>query len=456
MDFDYDFFVIGAGSGGTRAARIASGHGAKVAVAEEFRIGGTCVIRGCVPKKVLVYASRFADAFAEAAAFGWTLPGPPVFEWAILRAAKEKEISRLSDIYAANLERSKVEIFRQRAVVAGPQAVTLADGRMLSARHILIATGGAPSLHSHIEGMEHTITSNEVFDLEIFPKRLLVIGGGYVAVEFASLMQRLGSQVTLALRGDNILRGFDEDMRDGLRDQLQAAGIAFRFGALPTHIALDGQTRIVTLSDGETLASDQVLIATGRHPTTTGLGLEAAGVRLKPHGAVAVEGGSTSNVASIHAVGDVTDRITLTPMAIREGHVLADRLFGSGMREVNYDSVASAVFTTPEIGTVGLTETQARERFDLVDIYKTSFRPLKATITGGTDRVVMKLVVDGETDRLLGAHILGAEAGEIIQALSVAVKMGARKADLDATIPVHPTAAEELVTMRERTARYTR
>ena len=456
MAFDYDLFVIGAGSGGTRAARIAAGHGAKVAVAEEFRIGGTCVIRGCVPKKVLVYASRFADAFADAAAFGWTLPVPPVFDWSVLRAAKEKEITRLSGIYAANLEKSGVEIFRQRAGVSGPQAVTLADGRVVSARHILIATGGAPSLHPHAEGVEHTITSNEIFDLTTFPKRLLVVGGGYIAVEFASLMQRLGSSVTMVMRGDNILRGFDDDMRVGLRDQLQAAGVAFLFGALPARIALDGEARRVTLSDGQTLECDQVLIATGRHPATLGLGLEAAGVHLSPHGAVRVDGGSTSNVPSIHAVGDVTDRIALTPVAIREGHWLADRLFGRAMREVDYDAVASAVFTTPEIGTVGLTEARARETYDVVDIYKTSFRPLKATITGGPERMVMKLVVDGETDRLLGAHILGAEAGEIIQALGVAVKMGAKKADLDATMPVHPTAAEELVTMRERTARWVR
>ena len=258
------------------------------------------------------------------------------------------------------------------------------------------------------------------------------------------------------MRGDNILRGFDDDMRVGLRDQMQAAGVTFRFGALPQRIALDGETRRVTMSDGAALDFDQVLIATGRHPATQGLGLEAAGVHLAPNGAVKVDGGSTSNVPSIHAVGDVTDRIALTPVAIREGHWLADRLFGGGMREVDYDAVASAVFTTPEIGTVGLTETQARDKYDVVDIYKTSFRPLKTTITGGTDRVVMKLVVDGETDRLLGAHILGAEAGEIIQALGVAVKMGAKKADLDATMPVHPTVAEELVTMRERTARYTR
>ncbi len=455
MAFDYDLFVIGAGSGGTRAARIAAGHGAKVAAAEEFRIGGTCVIRGCVPKKILVYASRFADSFAEAPAFGWSV-GETSFDWPTLVAAKEKEITRLSGIYAANLERAKVEIFRQRAQVTGPQEIALADGRRVSARHILVATGGRPSLHPRIEGLEHAITSNEAFDLPAFPRRLLVVGGGYIAMEFASLFRRLGAEVTVALRGANILRGFDEDLRDALRDELTQAGVAFRFGRLPSYIRCEGETRVVTMTDGETLEADQVLIATGRRANTDGLGLESAGVRLDENGAVIVDARSTSNVASIHAVGDVTDRINLTPVAIREGHWLADRLFGGARREVNYDAIPTAVFTTPEIGTVGLTEEAARGRFAAVDIYKTSFRPLKATITGGAERVVMKLVVDGKTDRVLGAHILGAEAGEIIQALAVAVKMGATKADLDETMPVHPTAAEELVTMRERTARFQR
>ena len=455
MHFDYDLFVIGAGSGGTRAARIAAGHGAKVAIAESFRIGGTCVIRGCVPKKVLVYASRFADHFADAAAFGWTV-GEISFDWPTLVGAKEKEISRLSEIYAANLGRSEVEIFRQRAWVTGAQEIALADGRRFHTRHVLIATGGAPQLHPHIEGLEHAITSNEIFDLAAFPRRLLVIGGGYVAVEFAALFQRLGAQVHVSLRGDNILRGFDEDMRAGLRDEMAHAGVKFHFGRLPSLIRRDGEVRRVTMTDGETLEVDQVLVATGRSPNTRGLGLEAVGVKLDGKGAVIVDSRSASSAPSIHAIGDVTDRINLTPVAIREGHWLADRLFGGASREVNYDAVASAVFTTPEIGTVGLTEIEARERFAVVDIYKTSFRPLKATITGGPERVVMKLVVDGDTDRLLGAHILGPDAGEIVQSLAIAVKMGATKRDLDETMPVHPTAAEELVTMRERTARHER
>ena len=453
--FDYDLFVIGAGSGGTRAARIAAGHGAKVAVAEEFRVGGTCVIRGCVPKKILVYASRFADSFADAAAFGWSL-GETRFDWPTLVAAKEKEISRLSGLYAANLDRAKVEILRERAYVTGPQEVALASGRRLSARHILIATGGAPSLNPHVEGLEHTITSNEIFDLPQFPRRLLVVGGGYIAVEFACLFRRLGAEVTVALRGANVLRGFDEDLRVGLREEMLKAGVEFRFGRLPTLIRREGETRLVTLTGGETLAVDEVLIATGRRPNTRGLGLEAAGVAMTDNGGVIVDSGSTSNVPSIHAVGDVTDRIQLTPVAIREGHWLADRLFASATRQVNYDAVATAVFTTPEIGTVGLTEEGARGGFEAVDIYKTSFRPLKATITGGAERTMMKLVVDAASGRVLGAHILGPESGEIIQALAVAIKMGATKADLDDTMPVHPTAAEELVTMREPTTRWRR
>ena len=455
MAYDYDLFVIGAGSGGVRAARVASGHGAKVGIAESFRIGGTCVIRGCVPKKILVYASRFADAFHDAAAFGWSV-GPVTFDWPTLVRAKEKEISRLSEIYAANLDRAKVAIHRAHARVTGPNEVALPDGQRFTARHILIATGGRPALHPHVEGLQHAVTSNEMFDLPAFPRRLLVIGGGYIAVEFACLFRRLGAEVTVALRGANILRGFDEDMREALRDEMTHAGINFRFGRLPSLIAPEGADMRVTMSDGETLEFDQILLATGREPDTRSLGLETASVALADNGAVKVDCRSTSNVSSIHAVGDVTDRIALTPVAIREGHWLADRLFGGATREVNYDSIATAVFTTPEIGTVGLSEETARARYAVVDIYKTNFRPMKATITGGPDRIAMKLVVDGETDRLLGAHIFGADAAEIIQALAVAVKMGATKTDLDETMPVHPTAAEELVTMRERTARYVR
>ena len=338
--------------------------------------------------------------------------------------------------------------------MTGPNEVLLADGRRFGARHILIATGGGPELQPKIEGLEHAITSNEIFDLPTLPRRLLVVGGGYIAVEFACVFRRLGAEVVVSLRGANVLRGFDEDLRGGLRDEMTEAGISFRFARLPVSIRSEGGAKRVALSDGETLEVDEVLIATGRRPHTHGLGLEAAGVRLQSNGAIVVDAASTTSVPSIHAVGDVTDRNNLTPVAIREGHWLADRLFGGATRLVNYDAVATAVFTTPEIGTIGLTEDQAKGSYAAVDIYKTRFRPLKATITGGSERVMMKLLVDAETDRLLGAHVLGAEAGEIIQALAVAVQMGAKKADLDATMPVHPTASEELVTMREPSERW--
>jgi glutathione reductase (NADPH) len=455
MSFDVDLFVIGAGSGGTRAARIAAGHGARATIAEEFRIGGTCVIRGCVPKKLLVYASRFADAFHDAPAFGWTL-GEARFDWPTLVAAKEKEITRLSGIYRTNLANSGVEIVEQHAMLVDPHDIALADGRRVTARHILIATGGRPVRRPTIEGIEHGVTSNEIFDLPNFPRRLAIVGGGYIAVEFACLFRRLGAEVTLMMRADLPLRGFDDDVRAGLRDEMIRSGIDFRFGVLPSRVVKRGEVLTIDLSDGGTLEADQLLVATRREPNTSGLGLEAAGVALDAAGAVMVDADSTSNVPSVHAVGDVTNRINLTPVAIREGHVLADRLFGGGTARADHDGVASAVFSTPEIGTVGLTERQAREKFDVVDIYKTNFRPMKATVTGGGERVIMKLVVDAATDRVVGAHILGAEAGEMIQVLAIAIKMGATKADLDATMAVHPTAAEELVTMRTRTARIER
>ncbi len=452
MAFDVDLFVIGAGSGGVRAARIAAQHGAKVMVAEEFRIGGTCVIRGCVPKKLLVYASRFADDFADAEGYGWTV-GSTHFDWPTLVAAKEREISRLSAIYRVNLEKAAVEIVRQRAVVTGPQSVRLADGRTVSARHILVATGGHPVSPASIIGMEHAISSSEVFDLETFPKRLLVVGGGYIAVEFASLFARLGSDVTEVMRAGNVLRAFDEDMRVGLRDELERAGVKLRFECLPTRIERRGETLHVELTNGEIIEVDKVLIATGRAPNTKGLGLETASVALDEAGAVVVDAASTSNVPSIHAVGDVTNRINLTPVAIREGHLLADRLFGGKTTNVDHENVASAVFTTPEIGAVGLTENEAMHRYAALDIYMTNFRPMKATLSGSQERMIMKLVVDAATDRVVGAHILGHEAGEMIQMLAIAIKMGATKADLDATMAVHPTAGEELVTMRTPTRR---
>jgi glutathione reductase (NADPH) len=455
MAFDVDFFVIGAGSGGVRAARIAAGHGAKTLIAEEGRIGGTCVIRGCIPKKLYVYASRFADDFRDAAAFGWSV-GKPRLDWPTLVAAKEKEITRLSGAYRDNLARSGAKLVEQRAIVVDPHRVRLADGREVSARHILIACGSHPSMPAEVEGLEHAITSNEIFDLPVFPRRLLVVGGGYIAVEFAALFQRLGAEVTQAMRAPNILRGFDEDMRNGMRDALARAGVVHRFGSMPTRIEKrrDGSLSAL-MSDGAVLEADQVLMATGRLPNTRGLGLEPIGVDLSPaHCAVKVDENLTSNVPSIHAIGDATHRVDLTPVAIREGHALADRLFGPGAASIRYDTIASAVFGTPELGAVGLTEGQALKQFPSVHVYKTDFRPLKATVSGAGDRAIMKLIVDGATNRIVGAHILAHEASEMIQLVAVAMTMNATKADFDATVAVHPTAAEELVTMRSAHARF--
>ena len=455
MSFDLDLFVIGAGSGGVRAARIAGGYGARAMVAEEFRIGGTCVIRGCVPKKLMVYASRFADDFCDAAGFGWRV-GETSFDWPSLVAAKEKEISRLSAIYRVNLEAAGVQVVEERAEIAGEHSVRLASGRLVSAKHILIATGGAPQRTPSIPGLEHAISSNEIFDLKSFPNRLLVVGGGYIAVEFASLFARLGATVTQVMRADNILRGFDDDMRVGLREELLHAGVLFGFERLPTRIEKRADGLHVTMSSGETIVVDQILVATGRRPNTAGLGLENVGVALDAAGAVKVDAFSATNIPYVHAVGDVTNRLNLTPVAIREGHALADHLFGSRIEAVDHESVASAVFTTPEVGAVGLTEAQARAQYDIVDIYKSNFRPMKATLSGRRERTIMKLVVDGATDRVLGAHILSHEAGEMVQLIAIAIKMKATKADFDATMAVHPTAAEELVTMRTRSARFER
>jgi glutathione reductase (NADPH) len=456
-DFDVDLFVIGAGSGGVRAARIAAGYGKRVMVAEEFRIGGTCVIRGCVPKKLYVYASRFVDEFEDAAGYGWSIPQKPTFDWRRLVDSKEKEITRLSGIYRANLERAGVAIEETRATIEDPNCVRLeADGRLVRARYILVATGASPAMEPAVPGIEHTISSNEVFDLPELPRRLLIVGGGYIAVEFASMLARLGVQVTMCMRGDNVLRGFDEDMRNGLRDALVHAGITFHFGALPLLIEKNASGYRVTLTDGGEVFSDQVMLATGRIPHTRGLGLENAEVAVDEIGAIKVDAHSRTSTPSIYAVGDVTNRINLTPVAIREGHAFADSVFGDKPTQVSHANVPTAVFTTPEIGTVGLTETEARRTHDIVDIYQASFRPMKATLSGRQEKTIMKIVVDGKHDKVLGVHILGHEAGEMAQLLGIAVKMGATKADFDATMAVHPTAAEELVTMRTRTARHVR
>ena len=450
-----DFFVIGAGSGGVRAGRIAAQHGAKVLVAEDSRIGGTCVIRGCVPKKLYVYASRFVDEFEDAKGFGWTL-GATRFDWTDLVAAKEKEVTRLSGLYRANLDKAGAGVLETRAVVEGPNAVRLGDGRRIEARHILVATGSHPMLHPDIPGLEFGITSNEIFDLKTFPRRLLVLGAGYIGLEFASVFARLGAEVTVAFRGDEILNGFDDDMRRGLADALRHAGITLLPRTLPNALrGADGAVE-VAMPDGTSPIFDQVLIATGRRPNTRGLGLADAGVGLGASGAVIVDAYGASSVPSIHAVGDVTHRVNLTPVAVREGHALADTLFGGRPTPVDRDDVASAVFCTPEIGSVGLSEADARRRFDIVDIYRASFRPLKAALSGRQEKVIIKLVVDGTTDRVLGVHILGPDAGELIQMVAIAVKMRASKADFDATMAVHPTMAEEIVTMRTRSVRHVR
>ena len=456
MAEEVDLFVIGAGSGGVRAARISSGYGARVMIAEEYRVGGTCVIRGCVPKKLLVYASRFADEFEDAAGFGWTV-AEPKFDWATLIANKDKEIDRLERAYTANLDRAKVTIAKSRAVLLDAHTVRLtATGETVRARHVLIATGGAPSMGKEIEGREHVISSNEAFHLKEFPRRIVIQGGGYIAVEFAGIFNGLGSEVTLVYRGENILRGFDDDVRNHLRGELEKRGIK-----VLTRKIVEGVERVnggldVMLSDHEQVVADKVMFATGRRPNVKGLGLEAAGVNLGPTGAIAVNEYSQTNVPHIYAVGDVTDRVALTPVAIREGHAFADSVFGNKPTPVDHTNVPTAVFSEPEVGVIGLTEAQAIERLARVDIYKTTFRPMKATLSGRDTRTFTKLVVDGMTDRVVGAHIVGPDAGEMIQLIGIAVKMRATKADFDATMAVHPTAGEELVTMREKSATHVR
>jgi glutathione reductase (NADPH) len=448
-DFDVDLFVIGAGSGGVRAARIASGHGARVMVAEEYRVGGTCVIRGCVPKKLLVYASRFADEFEDAAGYGWTL-GEPSFDWTTLITNKDREIDRLEAAYTTNLERAKVAIVKSRAVIEDRHTVRLvADGKTVRAGTILIATGAAPHLGAEIAGLDHVISSNEAFHLRELPKRVLIQGGGYIAVEFAGIFNGLGSDVTLVYRGDQILRGFDNDVRDHLAAELTKRGIKIVCRQTVDAIEKIDHGLDVELSDRESFVVDCVMFATGRKPNVQGLGLEKAGVTLAK-GAIAVDEYSRTSAPNIYAVGDVTDRVNLTPVAIREGHAFADTVFGGKPTRVDHTAIPTAVFSEPEVGAIGLTETQACERYPRVDIYKTSFRPMKATLAGRDTRSFFKLIVDAGSDRVLGCHIVGPDAGEMIQLVGIAMKMKATKADFDAVMAVHPTAAEELVTLRTK------
>ncbi len=448
--FDYDLVVIGAGSGGLRAARIAASHGARVAIAEEYRIGGTCVIRGCVPKKLLVYASRFHGDFEDAKGFGWTLTGAQ-FDWPTLIANKDIEIARLEAAYRSTLDRWKVETFASRAVVTGPNSVKLiTPGREISTRYILVATGGHPELSGTTPGHQLAITSNEAFHLKRQPKRILIAGGGYIAAEFAGIFAGLGTDTTLLYRGDQILRGFDQDLRDDVSAAMRARGVKIVTGHTIAGIAKTRDELTATLSDGRTLHVDEVMYAIGRKPNTKGLGLETAGVELTPRGAVVVDQQSRSTVASIYAVGDVTDRIALTPVAIREGHAFADTVFGKKTSHADHTLIPTAVFTEPEIGTIGLTEAQARILYGAVDIYKTRFRPMKYVLAGRDERMLMKLIVDPVSDKVVGCHVLGPDAAEIVQMAAIAMKMGATKQDFDSTMALHPSAAEELVTMRDK------
>ncbi len=446
---DVDLFVIGDGSGGVRAARIAAGHGARVAVAEEHRLGGTCVIRGCVPKKLMVYASRFADEFEDAARFGWSI-GPVSFDWSVLKTNRDAEIARLERIYGSLLETAGVEIHAERALIEDANTVLLpGSGRRIRAGHILVSVGASPTLEPPIPGGELAMTSNDVFEIATQPARILVVGGGYIAVEFAGVFAGLGSETTLLHRGDKLLRGFDEDLRDALGEAYGKRGIQLALGVTVHAIAKRGDALAVTLSDGRVLDVDRLLVATGRRPHTAGLGLERAGIAIDRAGAIPVDGFSRTSVPTISAVGDVTNRANLTPIAIREGHAFADTVFGGRPTEVDHGLIPTAVFSTPEIGTVGMSEERARAMHggDVV-VFKAGFRPMKATISGRDERTLMKIVVEGSTDRVLGVHVVGHDAGEIIQLAGVALTMKATKADFDRTVAVHPTASEELVTMR--------
>lgn len=447
--FDYDLFVIGAGSGGVRAGRIAARYGARVAVAEEYRVGGTCVIRGCVPKKLFVYASKFAEEFEDAVGFGWTT-SKVSFDWWTLVENKNKEIDRLNKAYIRNLEAAGAELILERATVEDAHTVRLASGRKVTARYILVATGATPFVPRHLPGHELAITSNEAFNLESLPSRIVIVGGGYIAVEFAGIFSGLGVETVLVCRGEQILRGFDDDLRNHLAAEMKKKGIELRTRADVAAIERSGDGVRVSLNDGTGFGAGQIMFATGRIPNVMDLGLDKAGVELTPHYAVKVDDYSQTSVPSIYAVGDVTNRANLTPVAIREGHAFADTVFGGKPAKVDHSLIPTAVFSQPEIGTVGLTEAQARDTFKSVDIYKTSFRPMKNTLSGRDERMLMKLVVDGESDRVLGCHICGPDAGEMAQLLGISVRLGAKKSDFDATMAVHPTAAEELVTMREK------
>ncbi len=444
--YDYDLLVIGAGSGGVRAARIAAGYGAKVAIAEEYRIGGTCVIRGCVPKKLLVYGAHFAEDLEDASRFGWQVQGK-TFDWPTLRDNVLAEVTRISGLYAETLESRGVKIISERAVLTGPHSARIGD-REITARILLIATGARPHVPNK-PGCEHGITSNEVFHLDALPKRVVIAGGGYIANEFAGIFNELGSKVTVINRSDQILRGYDEQIRDRLLQISLTKGIRFLFNApidAVTKLA-DGSLR-VALQNAETLECDALLYATGRVPNTEDLGLETAGVELDEQGAVKVNDESRTTCPSIYAVGDVTNRVQLTPVAIREGHAFADTVFGNKPTKVSYDCIPSAVFSHPPLAGVGMTESQARNRLGSVKVYTSDFRPMKYVLAGRPERALYKLIADGTSGRIVGAHMIGPDAPEILQIVAVAVKAGLTKKQFDDCVAIHPTMAEELVLLK--------
>jgi glutathione reductase (NADPH) len=446
--YDFDLFTIGAGSGGVRASRIAGAYGAKVAVAEDLYLGGTCVNVGCIPKKLLVYASEFGEAFADASGFGWSSANVS-FDWPKLIANKDREIERLNGVYERLLTNAGVKIIRGRAEVVDAHTVVI-DGQRLTANYLLVATGSWPTVPT-VPGAELGITSNEAFHLKKMPRRPLIVGGGYIAVEFAGIFHGLGAHVSLVHRGQLFLRGFDDDMRLTLADEMRKREIGLNFGARIAKMEKKSDDVIaVTLDNGETLESDMVMWATGRMPHSRGLGLERAGVEVDANGAILVNEYSQSSASNVYAIGDVTNRKNLTPVAIAEGHAVADTLFGGKPRTIDYDNIPSAVFSQPPIGTVGLTEAEARERYSAIDVYKSAFKPLKHTLSGRDERAFLKLVVEQKSRRVVGAHMIGPDAGETVQGIAIALKCGATKEQFDATIGIHPTAAEEFVTMREK------
>ncbi len=444
---EFDLFVIGAGSGGVRAARIAAAHGAKVAIAEEYRVGGTCVIRGCVPKKLLVYGAHFAEDLNDAAMFGWDVP-TKTFNWTVLRDNVLAEVTRLEGAYSDTLTNHDVEIFKERAVISGATSVRLQSGREVTAGKILIATGARP-LMPPIAGIEHAISSNETFHLDEVPKRIVIVGGGYIANEFAGVFNELGSDVTIVNRSDVLLRGYDQQVVDRLIQISIRKGIDFRFNSkIETIEKLDSGRLKLTMTGCEDIEADQLLCAVGRKPNTEDLGCEAVGVELGEHGAVKVDDDNRTSVETIFAVGDVTDRVQLTPVAIREGQAFADSFFGEKPTTVDYGCIPSAVFSHPPLAGVGMTESEARNKLGSVRTYTSDFRAMKNVLAGRDERSLYKLVVDGASDRVVGLHMIGPDAPEILQAAAVAIKAGLKKSDFDATIALHPTMSEELVLMR--------